>query len=130
MDFQQTFVLPWNLSIFMSDLPILKFKRTPVSIHAFLKLVYFYRWLAHFEIQNKLAYFYRWPALSNFKKKLACFAKIDLFSRATCPFWNSKFGLFSRVNYLFYILKKNFSKYPCFFEIDLFSISSLDCWGL
>jgi len=95
-------------------------KRNSTSVHASLKLVYFHGRLAHFKIQ-KLVYFHGRPAFSNFQKELqqvsvlpwnwsiftgnlsflnfskrSYFPEIGLFSRVTCPFWNSKTSLFSQ----------------------------------
>jgi len=90
---QQAFMLPWNWSIFTSDLTILKFKN----------------W---FIFSSVLPF-------SNSKKdfsKRPFFLEIGLFSWATWPFWNSKTGLFIRVAYLFLNSNKGlFSWVTCLF---------------
>jgi len=65
-EFQQTFILPWNWSIFTGNLPILKFKNYFI----------FTGDLAILKFKN------------NFNKR-PWFPEVSLFSRATCLFWNS-----------------------------------------
>jgi hypothetical protein len=94
--------------IIMSCLPFFKIKKLiyfhgqhapfeiqrwiSASLRASLKLVYFYRRLAHFKIKKGI---FSWTTYlsSNSKKNFSkppCFPKICLFSWATCPFWNLK----------------------------------------
>jgi len=117
---QQVSMLPWNWSIFIGDLPIMKFKSwliytgdLPFSIFKknfskclySLKVVYFHEQYALFKLQQASMLLWSWciftgdQHFSNFKKnfsKRSYFSKIGLFSRAACPFWNSKTSLFYR----------------------------------